>query len=57
MFIKIAAAGTDPAKILFYYNRDTLFNDVSLMSNYMAKNIASKDGNSMTDDFAISDDE
>ena len=57
MFIKIAASGTDKAKVLFYYNRDTLFNDVSLMSNYMAKNLTSKDGNSLTDDYAISDDE
>ena len=43
--------------IKFYYNRDTLFNDVSLMSNFMAKNLATKEGNSLTDDFAISDDE
>ena len=57
MYAKIAAAGSDPAKIVFFYNRDTLFNDVSLMSNYMAKNLTSKEGNSLTDDYAISDDE
>jgi len=57
MYAKIAAAGTNPAKIVFFYNRDTLFNDVSLMSNYMAKNLATKDGNSLTDDYAISGDE
>lgn len=59
MYIKIAATTSPaaPAKILFYYNRDTLFNDVSLMSNYMCKNIATKDGNALTDDYAISDDE
>jgi len=61
MFIRIAAVTTtgseQPAKILFFYNRDTLFNDVSLMSNYMSKNLATKDGNILTDDFAISDDE
>jgi len=57
MYAKIAAAGNDPAKIVFLYKRDTLFNDVSLMSNYMAKNLATKDGNSLTDEYAISDDE
>lgn len=57
MYAKIAASGDDPKKIVFIYNRDTLFNDVSLMSNYMAKNLATKDGNSLTDEFAISDDE
>lgn len=44
-------------QIKFYYKKDVLFNDVSLMSNYMAKNLSTKDGNSLTDDFAISDDE
>ena len=59
MFKKIAATTNPaaPAKIKFLYNRDTIFNDVSLMSNYMAKNISTKDGNSLTDDYAISDDE
>lgn len=57
MYAKIAAAGTDPAKIVFFYNRDILFNDVSLMSNYMAKNLSTKDGNSLTDEYAISGDE
>jgi len=44
-------------KIQFYYNKSVLFNDVSLMSNYMSKNLSTKDGNSLTDDYAISDDE
>lgn len=44
-------------KIKFYYEKDTLFNDISLMSNYMCKNMTSKDGNSLTDEYAISDDE
>jgi len=58
MYIKIeAASASEKNKILFYYNRDTLFNDVSLMSNYMAKNLSTKDGNALTDDYAISDDE
>ena len=57
MYAKIAAAGDDPAKIVFFYNREILFNDVSLMSNYMVKNLATKDGNSLTDEYAISGDE
>lgn len=44
-------------KIQFYYDKDVLFNDVSLMSNYMSKNLSTKDGNSLTDDYALSDDE
>lgn len=43
--------------IEFRYKKDVLFNDVSLMSNYMSKNLSTKDGNSLTDDYAISDDE
>ena len=54
MYKKIS--GT-PSTIKFLYNRDTIFNEVSLMSNYMAKNLATKDGNSLTDEYAISDDE
>ena len=44
-------------KIQFYYNKSVLFNDVSLMSNYMSKNLSTKDGNSLTDEYAISGDE
>lgn len=43
--------------IEFKYKKEVLFNDVSLMSNYMSKNLSTKDGNSLTDDYAISDDE
>lgn len=57
MYIKIEATSTEKAKILFYYDRDVLFNDVSLMSSFMAKNLTTKEGNSLTDDYAISDDE
>jgi len=42
--------------VTFYYNGDELFNDVSLMSAYMTKNIKS-DAGSMMDEFSISDDE
>lgn len=59
MYAKIAATTSPdaPAKIVFFYNRETLFNDVSLMSNFMAKNLTTKEGNSLTDDYAMSDDE
>ena len=60
MYARIAAttgANPEPAKIVFLYKRDVLFNDVSLMSNYMAKNLSTKEGNSLTDEYAISDDE
>ena len=43
--------------IIFKYKKDVLFSDVSLMSNYMCKNLSTKDGNSLTDEDAISDDE
>ena len=42
--------------ITFYYDSDKLFNDVSLMSAYMTKNMKSEAG-SMMDEFNISDDE
>lgn len=63
MFKKIPAVTTGDtsaqhgAQIKFFYNRDTVFNDVSLMSNYMCKNLTTKDGDAMIDDYAISDDE
>lgn len=44
-------------KILFYYDRQKLFNEVSLISNFMAKNLSTKEGQSLTDDYAMSDDE
>lgn len=48
---------SDSSTILFYYNKRLLRNDISLMSNYMAKNLTTKEGASLIDDFAISDDE
>lgn len=42
--------------ITFYYDSKGLFNDVSLMSAYMTKNL-SNDGGSLMDEFNISDDE
>lgn len=57
MYAKIAAVGTTPAKLVFFYNRDDIFNDVALLSNYMSKNLATKEGAPLTDEFAISDDE
>lgn len=46
----------ETGKITFYYDSDNLFNDVSLMSAYMTKNIKGDSG-SMMDEFNISDDE
>lgn len=42
--------------ITFYYDSDKLFDDVSLMSAYMTKNLSSEAG-SLMDEFSISDDE
>ena len=46
----------ETGKITFYYDSDKLFNDVSLMSAYMTKNL-SGDRGSVMDEFNISDDE
>ena len=46
----------ETGNITFYYDSDKLFNDVSLMSAYMTKNLAGDKG-SMMDEFNISDDE
>lgn len=48
--------GKTTGKITFYYDNDKLFNDVSLMSAYMTKNIKTDAGSAM-DEFSISDDE
>lgn len=53
MYSKDASNNT----IEFRYKKDVLFNDVSLLSNYMSKNLSTKDGTSLTDNYAISDDE
>lgn len=42
--------------ITFYYDSEGLFNDVSLMSAYMTKNLGSENG-SLMDEYNISDDE
>jgi len=54
---KIIAASPVPATINFYYIIDTLFNDISLRSMYQARNKKDSDGNSMLDDFSITEDE
>lgn len=48
--------GKNEGNITFYYDSDKLFNDVSLMSAYMTKNLKSEAG-SLMDEFSISDDE
>jgi hypothetical protein len=46
----------ETGNITFYYDSDKMFNDVSLMSAYMTKNLKSEAG-SLMDEFNISDDE
>lgn len=46
----------ETGKITFYYDSEKLFNDVSLMSAYMTKNLTSESG-SLMDEYNISDDE
>ncbi len=46
----------DSGKIKFYIKSDELFNDVSLLSSYMTKNVRI-DGGSALDEFIISEDE
>lgn len=46
----------ETGSITFYYDSDKLFNDVSLMSAYMTKNLKSEVG-SIMDEYSISDDE
>ena len=42
--------------ITFYYNKDSIFNDVSLLSAYMTKNLATEASSAM-DEFVITEDE
>lgn len=44
------------SQIIFFYDSKKVFNDVSLMSAYMTKNLATEQG-SIMDEFSISDDE
>ncbi|MEE0237618.1 MAG: hypothetical protein UD961_15865 [Bacteroidales bacterium] len=48
--------GKNDGNITFYYDSEKLFNDVSLMSAYMTKNLKSDTG-SLMDEYSISDDE
>ena len=44
-------------KIVFYYPHGSLFEDVQHMSAYMCKNVVSKDGEDLSERYAITDDE
>jgi len=57
MFARIEATETIPAMIVFYYLDEAIFDNVSLRSQYRAKNIKSEKGESLVDDFAITQDE
>ena len=54
---KIAAASPVPATINFYYKIDDLFNDISLRSMYQSRNKKDGEGNSLLDEFSITEDE
>ena len=54
---KIAAAGAVPAKVVFYYTVDSLFNDASMRSMYRTRNNKDAAGVSQVDDLAITEDE
>lgn len=44
-------------KIIFYYAHADLFDDVQHLSAYMCKNIANKEGDDLSEKYAITDDE
>lgn len=44
-------------KIVFYYPHADLFDDVQHLSAYMCKNIVTKEGGDLSDNYAITDDE
>ena len=46
-----------PGQIIFYYLRATLFDEVQHQSAFMCKNIVSKEGEDLSERFAITDDE
>lgn len=46
----------ESGKIKFYIKSNELFNDVSLLSSYMTKNVVTKEGSAL-DEFVISEDE
>lgn len=56
MFGITKTAGNADSQIIFFYDSKKVFNDVSLMSAYMTKNLATEKG-SIMDEFSISDDE
>lgn len=53
MFKKVTIS--EEKRILFYYPADDMFNEISLMSAFMTKNLSAD--SSTVDDFSISDDE
>jgi hypothetical protein len=57
MYTKIAVLGSEPAKIRFSYETDSLFNKLDLRTHYRAKRVKDGKGESQLDDIAISQDE
>jgi len=45
------------SSIVFYYNKQDLFDHVSLITSYRARNIKNQEGTPQVDDYAMSEDE
>lgn len=56
-YAKIIATSIDPAKVAFTYTTNSIFDNVSLQSTYMTKDMATKDGVSLGENYALSADE
>jgi hypothetical protein len=54
---KIAAAGTEPAIISFYYTVDSIFDEDSLRTMYQSRNKNNAEGESTIDENSITEDE
>jgi hypothetical protein len=57
MYARLTGTPPAPNTIAFYYGTDDMFNNVNLKSSYRAKNIKTESGDSLIDDFAITEDE
>lgn len=56
-FSKTAGIGGLPGVIVFSYETTSLFNNVSLQSTYMTKELMGKDGRNIGEQYAMSEDE
>jgi len=56
-YARITATPPAPNYIVFYFKDDDTFANISLRSQYRAKNIKNEKGESLVDDFALTEDE